>query len=166
MTFQAGEHLATLAATATLPVLVPVRDPRLAVMSRMRQRERSGEPPAFPSAESGWQNLADALEAFRAKGIEHVVADVTAFRREPGPCLAQLCARLGLAGDDRMSSWKPVPGLCLGRLGGAQDLWYERVLGSSGIEPPDERVPEVDEFPKLMRAHLAMAMELYRSLTA
>ena len=62
--------------------------------------------------------------------------------------------------------WEKIEGMRLGNLNGAQDIWYERVLGSTTIEAPDEQVPDIESFVSDdgLRKHLADSLELYQNL--
>jgi hypothetical protein len=70
-----------------------------------------------------------------------VVIDMSDVRRCPARALAALCERLGLAWDEALLSWPAATGLQLGQLEGRQARWYQRVLSSTGFEPPQEEVP-------------------------
>ncbi len=164
MTFQPGPLLPELLAAATLPVVVTVRDPRLAVWSRMRQREKGGQPPSFPPAESGWRDLKAALETARDRRVPYLVVDVTRLRSQPGRLLPALCQRLGLPFTPQMLSWPSLGEVPLGQLGAEQRHWYARVLASSGFERATEPTPELDAFPATdgMRAHVSECVRIYR----
>ncbi|GII79740.1 hypothetical protein Sru01_47220 [Sphaerisporangium rufum] len=166
MTFQARPLLAELAGAATLPVVVTVRDPRLAIRSRMRQLEKAGEDPCFPPVESGWADLGHALALMRRAGVPYVVTDVTRLSERPADHLPALCARLGIPYTPAMLSWPRVPEMSLGRLDGEQRHWYARVLSSTGFQPPDEQVPPLDAFPAGMRAHVAGCLAAYEEIMA
>lgn len=162
MTFQAGDAIGEFQA-ATLPVIFLVRDPRLAVLSRMRQRELDGDIPSFPAQEAGWRDLLAALALFRESGTPSVIVDVADIRRSPGVTLRALCARLGLPWDRAMLRWESRSGLSLGNLGGCQDTWYARVLASTSWEPPDEKPPPDEVFGGSgMRAVIAESLDAYR----
>jgi hypothetical protein len=146
MTFQAAGEASELIDAATLPVVLLIRDPRLAVSSRMRRREKSGQEARFPAREAGWQDLAEVRETLRRSGTDYIVVDISDVRRSPDRALAAICQSLGLSWDPRMLSWESARGLRLGTLNGRQDSWYERVLSSTGFEPPNESMPSKDYF--------------------
>jgi hypothetical protein len=164
MTFQAGRYGGELAAAATLPVVVALRDPRLAVESRMRQRRRAGQEPSFPARESGWDDLVATLEQLRSNGTRYVIVDTTRLRAAPEPTLVTLCETLGLPYTTDMLTWPDAEDVRLGQLADEQSHWYERVLRSSGLQPPTEKVPDLDDFPPRMRAHVAECLEVYHDL--
>lgn len=148
MTFQAGDAIAEFQ-VATMPVVFLVRDPRLSVLSRMKRRELDGDAASFPAREAGWRDLTAAIALFREAGTPYVIVDVTDIRRQPEVVLRALCRRLGLRWDPAMLRWKNLSGLRLGNIGGRQDAWYARVLGSTAWERPDERLPP----PGIFRKH-------------
>jgi hypothetical protein len=162
MTFQARSALAELMAAATLPVVFTVRDPRLALRSRVRQRVLGGQDPAFPDIESGWRDLATALELARARGVRYVVVEFTALRDRPADLMPALCRQLGLAFTPTLLSWPARESLSLGGLGGEQDHWYARALASTGFTPSDETVPDAGDLPGPLREHAAECVELYQ----
>lgn len=164
MTFQAGSHADELVAATDLPVVVTLRDPRLAVESRMRQRGRAGQEPSFPPGESGWRDLVAILRRLRAGNVRHVLVDTTRLRARPAASLEALCERIGLQYTPRMLDWPAADGIHLGQLADEQAHWYERVLRSSGLEPPTEEVPELSHFPAGMRDHVAACLAEYQTL--
>ncbi len=164
MTFQIGPYAGELAAAASLPVIVALRDPRLAVESRMRQRRRAGQEPAFPHTESGWDDLVEILDQLRARQVRHVIVETTRLRAQPAASLGALCVRLGMQYAPDMLDWPDASDLRLGQLASEQTHWYDRVLRSSGLEPPTEIVPDLAEFLPGMRAHVAECLEVYWTL--
>jgi hypothetical protein len=166
MTFQASGHLGELLGTTTLPVVICLRDPRQAVLSRMLQRAKAGLDPVFPQAESGWPGLQVALDLASANDIPHVLVDMTAVRQEPAILLPVLCDRLGLAYSPTMLSWPSRRDIVLGQLGHEQRHWYERVLTSTGFAPPDEEIPPLEAFPDSLREHVDNSLTVYRRLLA
>jgi hypothetical protein len=164
MTFQAGHHVAELADLASLPVVVTVRDPRLSVESRMRQRFLAGQEPCFPIRESGWPDLVGILEWLRTNNRSHVIVDMSKLRAQPEPMLGALCELLGLTYTPQMLHWPAADEVNLGQLAEEQSHWYQRVLRSSGLEAPTEEMPELSDFPPQLREHVAQYLEVYRDL--
>jgi Sulfotransferase domain len=166
MTFQARELAAELIDAATLPVILLIRDPRLALSSRMRRLEADGQPPDFPVREAGWRDFTrihDALRHSRTDWTDYTVVDISHVRRHPSRMLAAICSRLGLPWDERMLSWPDASGLRLGQIGGRQDNWYQRVLSSTGFQPPTEEPPDPDYFrSRSMVGVLAECLDRYR----
>lgn len=168
MTFQARCSFAELVDAATLPIIVTVRDPRRAIVSRMRQRAAAGQQPGFPHEESGWFALRELLDCARARRRPYAVVDTGELRERPEQCLRTLCERLGLGFTDTLLSWPGTRGLTLGQLGTQQRNWYDRVLASTGFEPETEATPELTDIPRHggMRRHAAECLEIYRVVTA
>lgn len=164
MTFQAASLLPELIGAATLPILFIVRDPRLSIASRMRQREHGGQSPWFPPAESGWHDLDAALALARDAHVPYVVVEFDRLCADPAAVIRATCRRLGLAFVPEMLSWEPARGISLGQLGPEQRHWYERVLASSRFERPAGTPPPVDSFPadRGIRAHVAECLDIYR----
>jgi Sulfotransferase domain len=163
MTFQAGGLLPEFLAAATLPVLFTIRDPRLSIRSRMRQRERGGQPAWFPPAESGWHDLDRALALARDRHIPYAIAEFDRLCADPPAVIPAACRRLGLPDTPAMLSWAPARDVSLGQLGRQQRHWYERVLASDGFQPPAGTPPPVGSFPAGhgIRAHVADCLDRY-----
>lgn len=81
---------------------------------------------------------------------------------------AQVFAGLDLDFDPEMLAWEPCERVELDNLGGEHSHLYQRVLASSGIEPPDERIPEVAEFANIdgLEDHPHRCMEVYERLVS
>ena len=167
MTFQAGDAISDLQVATTVPAIFLIRDPRLAVLSRMRRRKLDGDIPSFPAKEAGWRDQLAAIALFREAGTPYVIVDISDIRRSPDTALRALCSRLSLPWDPAMLRWKSLPDLRLGNIGGSQDAWYVRVLGSTAWERPNERMPSPDAFRKQgMSAVVAECLAGYRQVRA
>lgn len=164
MTFQARDVIEEFK-VATVPAVFLIRDPRLSVFSRMRRRELDGDDAAFPAREAGWRDMISAIRLFSEAGSPYVIVDITDIRRRPEVALQALCRRLGLPWDPAMLRWKSLTGLRLGNIGGLQDAWYSRVLGSTAWEQPDEKLPSPDVFRKhRMSDVVAESLAAYRQV--
>lgn len=148
MSFQLiAEQFLLLARFASAPVIFAMRDPRLATTSRLRVvRELYGER-TFPAYHSGWPSLGEQVELCRTEGIPYVLVDSADLRANPAGISAALVTALNLAEQDGIETWSPRPALqlCSPAVGTlmsdkrvGDDPFYRRVLGSQGIEPPDE----------------------------
>jgi Sulfotransferase domain len=166
--FQVGAAFPLLASLTRHPIVFLIRDPRLTIASRMRMRVRIGQPAVFPVVESGWQLLADQVQYCRAHAVPYVVVDATELRRDPAAILRGVFAAVGLSYDDGVLYWAPTEEIDFGLAVRQQQRWNERVLGSTKVEPPSERVPELTEFPVEggMRGHVEAALAIYRALRA
>jgi Sulfotransferase domain len=166
MTFQAGNAAAALMELATRPVVFLIRDPRLAVWSRMRMLGGGSEPVPFPPAQTGWVALAEQVRHCRLNRIDYTLLDASDMRRAPHAVLGALLERLGFDYSPELLSWRPVDVATLGGLGDAQRHWYRRILESSGLEPPTEPLPPLERFPAEhgLREHVEWALDVYAEL--
>ncbi|HET6449491.1 MAG TPA: hypothetical protein VFG31_10325 [Conexibacter sp.] len=164
MTFQVGDAFALLASLATRPIVFLLRDPRLTIASRMNVLRRAGRPEMFPVRESGWEDLARQLAYVRREGIAHVMVDSSDLRRAPERLAPTLLETLGLRFTPDLLTWEPSAATGLSAVSGAEDPFYQRVLDSTGIEPPAERIPDLAEFPTPLRAHVAECVAQYQEL--
>ncbi len=129
---------------ATAPLIFVICDPRLSTTSRLRiVRELSGTK-TFPPFESGWQSLHEQLEFCRQRDISYVLVDSDDLRVDPAGVTAALMAAIGLPSAAGLEAWSPRPGLqlCSPEVGAlmsavrrADDPFYRKVLGSTGIQP-------------------------------
>lgn len=168
MTFQAGDAFPLLASLATRPIVFLIRDPRLAIASRMEVLRRSGRPEVFPLRESGWEDLAVQLDHVRRERIPHVVLNSSDLRRAPEAVVPGLLERLGMAYSPELLRWESSAATGLSAVSGAEDPFYQRVLDSRGLEPPAETVPDLNRFPVDggLRQHVAECVERYEALRA
>jgi len=168
MTFQVGDAFPLLAGLATRPIVFVIRDPRLAIASRMKVLRRSGRPEVFPRRESGWEDLARQLGHVRRERIPHVVIDSSDLRSAPETAVPRLLERLGLAFTPELLAWESSAATGLSSVSGAQDPFYQRVLDSKGLEAPAEQVPDLTDFPTEggFRQHVAECVEQYEALRA
>jgi Sulfotransferase domain len=168
MTFQVGDAFPLLAEIATRPIVFVIRDPRLTVASRMKVLRRSGRPEVFPLRESGWEDLARQLAYVRRESIPHVVVDSSDLRRAPETVVPELLVRLGLPYTPELLTWESSAATGLSSVSGAEDPFYQRVLDSRGLEPPQEAVPDLSQFPQEggFRQHVAECVVRYEQLRA
>jgi hypothetical protein len=166
MTFQVGDAFPLLASLATRPIVFLIRDPRLTIASRMKVLRRSGRPEVFPLRESGWEDLARQLGHVRREGVAHVVIDSSDLRRAPETVVPPLLATLGLTFTPELLTWDSSEATGLSAVSGSDDPFYQRVLGSTGIEAPAEEIPELSAFPidGGFRQHVAECVEQYEEL--
>jgi hypothetical protein len=166
MTFQVGDAFPLLAGLATRPVVFLIRDPRLAIASRMKVLRRTGRPEVFPLRESGWEDLARQLAHVRRAGTPHVIVDSSDLRRAPDRVAPALLETLGLSFTSDLLTWESSTATGLSAVSGADDPFYQRVLDSRGIEPPAETVPDLSAFPTDggFREHVAECVARYEQL--
>jgi hypothetical protein len=166
MTFQVGDAFPLLAALATRPIVFLIRDPRLAIASRMKVLRRAGRPEAFPLRESGWEDLARQLGHVRRERIPHAVMDSSDLRRDPATVMPALLDRLGLPFSPELLRWDSSAATGLSAVSGADDPFYRRVLDSRGLEAPAETVPDLAHFPTDggFRQHVAECVAQYEAL--
>lgn len=166
MTFQAGDAFPLLAGLATRPIVFLIRDPRLTIASRMKVLRRAGRPELFPLRESGWEDLAHQLSWVRREGVEHVIIDSSELRREPERVVPALLERLGLSYTPDLLTWDASGATGLSSVSGAADPFYQRVLDSTGIEAPAERIPNLGEFTTDggFRQHVTECVAQYEAL--
>jgi hypothetical protein len=165
MSFQVGQNFSVLASLTTHPIVFQVRDPRVSIMSRMTRKQRDGRLEAFPSVETGWDDLVAQIGQCRRDKIPYVILDSADFRNGPSDTLRVLLPGLGLSFSEDLLQWCPMPGIPLGRLGEEQREWYTRVLSSDGIEAEAQPPPPMSVFPEEgFRRHVERCVEDYQWL--
>jgi hypothetical protein len=166
ISFQVGGAFDKLAALTRKPLVFIIRDPRLTIESRMKVIEHYRGRPTFDPQEFGWVELAEQVAACRAAGTPYVLVEATRFRERPAEISRSVFARLGLAFDEDLLRWSPVPEVDLAGLRGPGDRYFQRVLASTGVEPPTEAIPPLDAFPAEggFRARVEEALAIYAEL--
>ncbi len=164
MPYQVGRHFPLLAALSARPLIFLMRDPRLSIASRMAMRREVGNEPTFPRIESGWELWAEQIRWCRAHGIDHLLVDSTDYRNRPLDVLPQLFDRLGLEFKPEMLKWRACPDAQIDNLGGDHAHLYRRVLDSKSLNPADETIPPLNDFPATdgWRDHVARCLAIYR----
>lgn len=92
--------------------------------------------------------------------------DATRFRARPHEVVETMAAQLGLRYSADLLRWRPSPTTELSGLRQGVDPFFERVLRSGGVEPPQEPIPELSDFPTegRFREHVAESCDAYREL--
>lgn len=113
-----------------------IRHPVRVVASYARKRES----PVL--ADIGFVQQAELFDQVADwTGAAPLVIDSADIRANPGKALGLLCDALGIAMSDRMLRWdagpKPYDGVWAPH-------WYNAVHGSTGFEPPEAALPELD----------------------
>ena len=130
-----------------------IRDPAGVVVSYARVR---GEPTL---ADLGFPQQVEIFRACaEADGVPPPVVDAADVLAAPGPMLAALCGRLGIAFDPAMLSW---PAGSRETDGVWARYWYASVEASTGFGPPSTATPVV---PDHLRALLDSCQPCYDEL--
>lgn len=167
MSFQLGDHFPLLANLAVKPLIFLIRNPKLNISSRISKKEATGGSRFFPYNETGWEQMEIGIAECRAKDIPYILVDASDFRNSPKTIFPQIFGALNLEFSNEMLTWSAYKDLAIDPLdGGSQDHFYERVLGSKGIQPADEIIPDLDSFPEErgLRDHVAKCVEIYENL--
>jgi hypothetical protein len=95
-----------------------------------------------------------------------LIVDSKSFRNYPEIVFKKLFNKIGMDFLSTMLHWKPAENLILGNLGDKQEHWYQRILGSTGIQIENEPVPEINLFPETngFRDHVKKCLEIYKNL--
>lgn len=125
-----------------------------------------GDNPLFPLVESGWELIQRQVRWCQMNEIDHVIVDSMDYRNQPAVIFEQLFARFQLPFSNRMLSWKPMADVDIDNLDGRHRHLYERVMGSAGIQPATEPIPELKSFPvdKGFREHVSQCIGIYEQL--
>ncbi len=121
-------------ATEAVHVLL-IRHPARVLASYAAKREN----PTL--SDIGFAQQAEIFDEIRARGLPYAVIDSFDIRRDPGPALRALCAKIGLPFDAAMLHWPK---------GGHPDdgvwapHWYDAVHRSTGFAGGEGPLPPVD----------------------
>lgn len=166
MPYQVGDRFPLLAALATGPLVFLIRDPRQNIASRIEKKLEVGDRPDFPEVETGWELVASQIDWCEARQIPHLIVTSADFRNHPETIFSQVFSELGLPFSREMLEWTPCDDVDLDNLEGRHSHLYERVLGSSGLEPAVEPIPDMEEFEEVdgLREHVDRCLEIFEDL--
>jgi hypothetical protein len=166
MPYQVGDSFRYLASLTRKPVVFLIRDPRQNISSRMRKKIEVGDPPLFPLIESGWTLLDAQIEHCRNSGIPFTIIDSGDFRRSPIEMFKLFFDAIGLPFSPEYLKWRSLPNYDLDNLEGDHSHLYTGVLGSEGLTPDTDPLPEMDDFPESagFRDHVIECQQIYRRL--
>ena len=166
MPYQVGSYFELLISLTSHPIMFLIRDPRLNVTSRVTKKLEAGQNPEFPLIETGWELILDQVRLCQERSIPYFIVDSIDFRSCPSDVFSRIFEFLQLPFSPEMLSWRASPQVNLDNLGGHHSHLYRRVLESTGIEPPLERIPELEEIPEEngFRDHVRRCMEIYNHL--
>ena len=166
MPYQVGEHLHFLTGLATKPIIFLVRDPRINIASRIKNKLIGGEPAAYPLRESGWHLLQQQIIACRQRGVPFCIIESKDFRNHPEIYLPALFERLNLPFAKKMLSWRKSPSLALDNLDGPHTHLYKKILSSDRLMPDTESPASLDRFllDNGFRAHVEECLQIYREI--
>jgi len=164
--FQSQKVFPLLASLTKLPIIFLIRDPRLSIYSKISARKKMGQNPIFPTTETGWEALLTQIRFCQENHLEHLIVDASDFRTYPQAIFKQVFERLGLPFSEEVLSWEPTPSLKLDNFGGKFNLYYKRVINSSGIQAVTEEIPTIEAFPTTggMRKHVIDCLAIYHQL--
>ena len=166
MPYQVGDNFALLASLATAPIIFIIRDPRLNISSRIQKRVEADQEPNFPLKETGWDLINKQIRYCQKRKIPYVIVEASDFRTNPEIVFAEVFGRLQLRFSVKLLSWETRTDIDLDNLEGRHKHLYERVLASTGIEPPIEPIPPNSSFPETngFRDHIRHCRDIYKSL--
>ncbi|GJM41720.1 MAG: hypothetical protein DHS20C20_20020 [Ardenticatenaceae bacterium] len=167
MPYQVGDHFPLLFEIASKPIIFLIRDPRLNIASRIEKKRMVGESIFFPHIETGWELLQKKVAFCEQNDIPHMIVDSTDFRNHPTEIFPQIFARFMLPFSPEMLAWNPCEdAVNLDNLDGKHQHLYARVLNSDSLQPANEAIPEVTEFPEAhgIREHVEFCLDIYSSL--
>lgn len=166
MPYQVGDNFPILANLTSKPIVFLIRDPRLSIESRMKKKVEVGDNPLFPFIETGWELLDSQIGWCKKNGHPYLIVDATDFREHPDIVFPPIFSQLGLIFDISYLKWNKADGVRLDNLNGKHTHLYTRVLTSTGLEPPEEQIPSLNDFPEKsgFRSHVNYCMSIYHKL--
>jgi len=166
MPYQVGSNFELLISLSMKPVLFLIRDPRLNILSRITKKIEAGQDPRFPLVETGWELIEKQVRHCQERSIPYFIIDSINFRTCPSDVFSKIFKHLDLPFSSDMLSWRATPDVNLDNLEGHHSHLYTRVLESTGIEPAEERTPELEEIPEEngFREHVVKCMAIYKNL--
>ena len=166
MPYQVRDYFPHILDYVEKPIIFLIRDPRLNIASRMEKKVAVGANPLFPQIESGWELILSQIDECKRRGIPYLIVDSTDFRNFPRIIFEQIFSQLALPFSEEMLRWPRLDHIDLDNLDGGHSHLYARVLHSTGLQPANEPVPALTDFPHTegFRAHVDHCMNIYQSL--
>jgi hypothetical protein len=166
MPYQVGSNFELLISLSLHPVMFLIRDPRLNVLSRITKKIEAGQDPRFPLIETGWELISKQIRYCQERSIPYFIIDSIDFRTCPSDVFSKIFEQLNLPFSPQMLSWRATPDVNLDNLGGHHSHLYTRVLESTGIEPVEEKIPELEQIPEEngFREHVVNCIRIYNNL--
>ncbi|MCA9919837.1 MAG: hypothetical protein KC445_17895, partial [Anaerolineales bacterium] len=116
---------------------------------------------------TGWELLQEKIAYCEAHNLPHIIVDSTDFRNHPQTIFPQIFAGFGLPFSPDMLAWNPCEDeVNLDNLDGKHQHLYSRVLNSNSLQPANEVIPDIDDFPEEhgIREHVTFCLEIYNAL--
>lgn len=166
MPYQVGKNFLILASLTKFPIVFLLRDPRLNIYSRIQKKIEGGSSPVFPLQETGWELMLEQIQYCEQHNIPFSLVKADDYRSNPRKFAMQLMNKMGLQFYPELLHWRPAETINLDNLAGPHSHLYLKVLASTGILPPTEEIPNIEEFPNEggIRDHVCYALEIYQQL--
>jgi hypothetical protein len=166
MPYQVGSNFDLLISLTVHPVIFLIRDPRLNIHSRIIKKIEAEQDPRFPLIETGWELISQQVKYCQDRSIPYFVIDSVDFRSCPSDVFSKTFNLLNLPFSPEMLSWRATPKVNLDNLGGQHSHLYTRVLNSKGIEPTEEKIPELEDILEEngFTEHVIKCLDIYNVL--
>ncbi|NRO99392.1 hypothetical protein GWC77_26265 [Paraburkholderia sp. NMBU_R16] len=142
------------------------RDPKLIrLVSALRPNLDANE--MFRFRILGWEALQEHLRECRTQASNYAVVESALFRSNPVAFLTGLCRILSITYTPRMIDWsiEKTKSFERGWDEHPDHFFYDQVLGSTGILPPQDSAPAIDRFPPCIQNFISRkdgANDIYR----
>lgn len=168
MPYQVGKNFELAVSWAKKPITFLIRNPLLNIKSRINKKLEVGDSPVFPFQETGWELINNQINHCKSKNIPYMIVDATDFRNKPEIIFRKVFERYGLEFSSKQLNWKADKRIEIDNLAGAHTHLYEKVLGSKGIRPATEVVPNIESFTEEhnIRTHVRYCINIYEILRA
>lgn len=115
---------------------------------------------------NGWAQLEKQINYLDEIGRNFLLIDATDYRSEPEKAVAKVCDSWGLEVEDQMISWgKGNLDIETGQDENYQQIWYERLKNSGGIQPPIETCVSLKALPTFIADYmLDVCIPIYERL--
>jgi hypothetical protein len=194
MTFQIGnpEIFTTFFELARKPIIFQVKHPFLSIESRIRMvlknialldESRSWRlkinqaissknytdlddilsEEIFPLKYIGWNDLEEQILYCKNNNLDFIITDAYDMSSSPLDFTKTLCDSLGLDFEEGMVNWRECGKFSVGGLP-EQNHWYDKVIKSNGILPPQKVNIGINHFPKRFRPEVTKALNIYKEL--
>jgi hypothetical protein len=114
----------------------------------------------FPLRFLGWKDLQVQVDYCKKEQIPYLINDAQNMRTKPRIIVRRICKRLGFEFEEPMVAWDEANNFNVGGLV-EQNFWYDKVVNSKRILPPESKEVRIKHFPKRFHPELKAALKIY-----
>lgn len=109
----------------------------------------------LPLENSPWEALSQQSALLEKKGTDYMIIDATEYRLAPEDLIKQICLRSKIQFSMNMIHWNiSMDDITASQKKAHHKTWYDTLLKSNGIKPPQEEPIALSAFPEHVAAQI------------